>query len=204
MAKKQLWNDGWSFTELPLTEQSYEFPVNAQWQCVDLPHDWMIYQTHGLYRDSIGWYKKEFALASVPEQLLLRFDGVYMDTTVYVNGTPVKEWKYGYSMFEADMTDYVREGKNLVTVRVIYASPNTRWYSGAGLYRNVWWKERANLHIVSDGIYVTEVKVSKDTWRVEIDTELAVKKGKTPRSCCDGRRRRTIPLAVYHKKWRVG
>jgi len=175
MAKKQLWNDGWSFVELPVEEKSYDFPETVAWNRVDVPHDWMIYKTHDLYRDSIGWYKKEFIVTEFAGQTLLRFDGVYMDTTVYVNGVAVKEWKYGYSMFEADVTDYIKEGKNLVAVRVVYRYLNTRWYSGAGIFRNVWWKERAAKHIVSDGIYITEIKENDSRWRVEFDTELAVK-----------------------------
>ena len=174
MAKRRLWNDGWSFVELPVEETSYHFPETEAWSRVDIPHDWMIYKTHDLYRDSIGWYKKEFTVTEPAGQMLLRFDGVYMDTTVYVNGVAVKEWKYGYSMFEADLTDYIKEGNNLVAVRVVYRYLNTRWYSGAGIFRNVWWKERAACHIASDGIYITEVKESEDRWRVEIDTELVV------------------------------
>jgi len=187
MAKKRLWNDGWSFTELPVEDASYEFPVNATWQYVDIPHDWMIYKTHELYRDSIGWYKKEFCMEELSGQTLLRFDGIYMDTTVYINGTPVKEWKYGYSMFEADISDYITEGKNLVAVRVVYRYLNTRWYSGAGIFRNVWFKEREKCHIVSDGIYVTPVKEDDQKWIVEVDTELelsgAPEEGATYKLC---------------------
>ena len=155
MAKKRLWNDGWSFTELPVEDASYEFPVNATWQYVDIPHDWMIYKTHELYRDSIGWYKKEFCMEELSGQTLLRFDGVYMDTTVYINGTPVKEWKYGYSMFEADISDYITEGKNLVAVRVVYRYLNTRWYSGAGIFRNVYLRITNKSHIAENGVYIS-------------------------------------------------
>ena len=78
-------------------------------------------------------------------------------------------------MFEADITDYIQLGRNHVAVRVVYRSLNTRWYSGAGIFRNVWFKTKNNLHLVSDGIYVTEVKETDTTWRVEVDTELAAK-----------------------------
>ena len=173
MADKMLWNDGWSFVELPFNEESYIFPAIADWTKVDIPHDWMIYNTHDLYRDSIGWYKKDFTIEEVKGHYALRFDGVYMDTTLYVNGHEVLQWKYGYSMFEADITDYIRLGKNHVALRVVYRSPNTRWYSGAGMFRNVWFKTKNNLHMVSDGIYVTEIKETESRWRVETDTELA-------------------------------
>lgn len=175
MAEELLWNDGWSFTELPVEEASMEFPVDADWKQVDIPHDWMIYKTHDLYRDSIGWYKKEFTLDEPFKSYLLRFDGVYMDTTVYVNGKQAFEWKYGYSMFEADITDFVQPGKNVVAVRVVYRYLNTRWYSGAGIFRNVWFKTKRNFHLISDGIYITEVKKSDTRWEVEIDTEITTK-----------------------------
>ena len=157
MAEKLLWNNGWSFVELPFEEDSYIYPVLAEWKQVDIPHDWMITNTHDLYRDSIGWYKKEFTIEEMKGHYALRFDGVYMDVTLYVNGHEAFVWKYGYSMFEADITDYMQLGKNQVVVRVVYRSLNTRWYSGAGIFRNVWFKTKNNLHLVSDGIYVTEV-----------------------------------------------
>ena len=175
MAEKLLWNNGWSFAELPLEEDSYIYPVLAEWKPIDIPHDWMITNTHALYRDSIGWYKKEFTLEEMKGHYALRFDGVYMDVTLYVNGHEAFQWKYGYSMFEADITNYMQLGKNQVVVRVVYRSLNTRWYSGAGIFRNVWFKTKNNLHMVSDGIYVTTVKETDTRWRVEIDTELAAK-----------------------------
>ncbi len=187
-AETRLWNDGWEFCELPVEESSYEIPKRikageaaSEWKPVDIPHDWMIYETHALYRDSVGWYRKVFFLEelAVDEQALLRFDGVYMDTTVYVNGESAGEWKYGYSTFEIDMTPYLKVGKNEVYVRVVYRYLNTRWYSGAGIYRNVWFKTRNRTHIVSDGIYITPVflgdnakEAANSRWRVEIDTEL--------------------------------
>lgn len=193
-AEIRLWNDGWEFCELPVEESSYEIPrqiktgeTASEWKTVDIPHDWMIYETHALYRDSIGWYRKEFSFETLEEdeQVLLRFDGVYMDTTVYVNGGCAGEWKYGYSTFEIDMTPYLKAGKNEVYVRVVYRYLNTRWYSGAGIYRNVWLKKRNRTHIASDGIYITPLCLGIDAkeavdgqgqaggaWKVEIDTEL--------------------------------
>ncbi|MGN0506682.1 MAG: glycoside hydrolase family 2 TIM barrel-domain containing protein [Lachnospiraceae bacterium] len=198
-ADVRLWNDGWEFLELPVEENSYDIPKHGapvsgaageatpEWKPVDIPHDWMIYETHALYRDSIGWYRKEFSLGEpeADEQTVLRFDGVYMDTTVYVNGQEAGEWKYGYSTFEIDMTPYLRAGKNEVHVRVVYRYLNTRWYSGAGIYRNVWLKTRNQTHIASDGIYITPVclgqnakEAGNSAWRVEIDTEIEHFRGK--------------------------
>lgn len=179
MAITKKWNDGWGFLERKLSEEAYQLPAVAEWKLVDLPHDWMIYDTHALYRDSCGWYRKEFHIEKQTreEQILLRFDGVYMDSTVYINGKEAGSWKYGYSTFEIDITPFLMEGKNEILVRVVYKQPNTRWYSGAGIYRNVWWKVRKKSHIVSDGIYVTPVRETEECWRVETDVELCFAEG---------------------------
>lgn len=179
MAITKKWNDGWGFLERKLSEEAYQLPAVAEWKPVDLPHDWMIYDTHALYRDSCGWYRKEFHIEKQikEEQILLRFDGVYMDSTVYINGKEAGSWKYGYSTFEIDITPFLVTGKNEILVRVVYKQPNTRWYSGAGIYRNVWWKVRKKSHIVSDGIYVTPVRETEECWRVEADVELCLAEG---------------------------
>ena len=108
----------------------------------DLPHDWLIYDTKNLYEDSIGWYRKKFVYSTsgtkCGKRVILRFEGVYMDSEICVNGTKLGEWKYGYSTFDWDITDSLREGENEVVLRVVFQSPNSRWYSGAGIYRNVW------------------------------------------------------------------
>jgi len=67
----------------------------------------------------------------------------------------VGEWKYGYSTFEFDITEYLREGGNLITVRVDYQAPNSRWYSGAGIYRRVWLKTCHDCHLTADGVYIS-------------------------------------------------
>ena len=78
-----------------------------------------------------------------------------MDCTVFVNGKRAGEWKYGYSTFEVDITDYLNGGDNLITVRVDYREPNSRWYSGAGIYRKVWLKISPECRLISDGVYIS-------------------------------------------------
>lgn len=155
---------------------------------VELPHDWLIYDAENLYRDGCGWYRKEFELitgeiddlggelgASAAgaqeggmekvlarigrgERVILRFDGVYMDSTVYVNGTKIGDWKYGYSTFDMDLTPALAAGRNQITVQVRFQSPNSRWYSGAGIYRKVWLKVCPAVYLPLDGTYVTMKK----------------------------------------------
>lgn len=182
MAEKTLWNDGWEFLEVPIAENA-EISVmpddhEAQregYRRITLPHDWLIEDAKNLYRDSIGWYRKTFTMhPKEDKEYLARFDGVYMDSVVYVNGQQVMEWKYGYSTFEVNLTPYLKEGENRIAVRALNQYLNTRWYSGAGIYRNVWWKERCRDHIISDGIYITPVKEEDGLWKVEIDTEVCL------------------------------
>ncbi|MBD8838428.1 DUF4982 domain-containing protein [Paenibacillus sp. CFBP 13594] len=168
MNQKRLFNDGWQFvkSKLDVTE-----PAGLVYEPVELPHDWLIYNTLELYEDSIGWYRKTFHYTKDEQQLLLCFDGVYMDSSVYVNGQLVGEWKYGYSAFEHEITNALVEGENEILVKVVHQSPNSRWYSGAGIYRNVWLKTRDRNHIVTDGTYVS-IKQQPGGWQVEVDTEL--------------------------------
>ncbi|WP_127538474.1 glycoside hydrolase family 2 TIM barrel-domain containing protein [Paenibacillus illinoisensis] len=170
MNQKKLFNDGWQFakTKLDVTD-----PAGLAFEPVELPHDWLIYNTLDLYEDSMGWYRKTFPYTKDDQQLLLCFDGVYMNSSVYVNGQLVGEWKYGYSAFEHEITDALVEGDNEIIVKVVHQSPNSRWYSGAGIYRNVWLKTRDRNHIVTDGIYVS-IKQQPAGWQVELDTELNI------------------------------
>lgn len=168
MNKKFLFNDRWEFAKSCLDVSDW---VGLHFEPVDLPHDWLIYNTRDLYENSIGWYRKILFATPSDEQVLLCFDGVYMDSSVYVNGHFVGEWKNGYSSFEHDISAALIHGENEIVVKVVHQSPNSRWYSGAGIYRNVWLKTRGNTHIATDGVYIS-TKKSDDGWQVEVDTEL--------------------------------
>ncbi|KAB8130998.1 DUF4982 domain-containing protein [Gracilibacillus oryzae] len=170
MNKKILFNDQWEFAKSPL---DIEDSTSLNFSPVDIPHDWLIYDSQNLYENSIGWYRKNFTYDIEEKQVLLYFDGVYMDSTLYVNKQFVGEWKYGYSSFEHDITDYLAAGDNEIVLKVVHQSPNSRWYSGAGIYRNVWLKTRDKNHILSDGTYITTYRKGED-WLVEVDTELSL------------------------------
>lgn len=108
------------------------------------------------------------------ERVILRFDGVYMDSTVYVNGTKIGDWKYGYSTFDMDITPALVPGRNLLTVQVRFQSPNSRWYSGAGIYRKVWLKVCPAVYLPLDGTYVT-TKKAEGGYEFTAETEVAGK-----------------------------
>lgn len=172
---KTLFNDDWKFCKVPLETTMKEILDASAWTPVDLPHDWLIYDTQNLYEDSIGCYQKVFQVDELgKDSLFIRFEGVYMDTTIYVNRKEVFTWKYGYSTFEVDLTDYLVQGENEILVQSVYRSPNSRWYSGAGIYRNVWLIRKPETYFVSDGSYISTVKEEKN-WKVLVDIEAVSK-----------------------------
>ena len=136
----KLFCDGWEFCETSLGTPYGDVMSSDAFRPVEIPHDYMIYDTHALYRTGEGWYRRVYTYAPTEDRTILRFEGVYMDSTVFVNGEAVFEWKYGYTTFEVDVTDRLHEGENVIAVRCVYRDPNTRWYSGAGIYRRVWLK----------------------------------------------------------------
>lgn len=181
MNRKILFNTDWQFakTALGVTYEQKEI-WQADLRPVALPHDWMIWQTDKLYEDSIGWYVKDWQVEKkAGERIHLRFDGVYMDSALYINDCLVGEWKYGYSTFEYDVTDALQEGENRLVMRVTYQSPNSRWYSGAGIYRNVWLVTVPEVHVASDGIYVSARKADQG-YELRIETELVDRQGGVP------------------------
>ena len=172
MNTKALFNDGWTFAKSGLEVSD---PAGLSFEPIDLPHDWLIYDTSALYENSIGWYRKTLRLTGEDirggRRYLLYFEGVYMDSSVYVNGRFVGEWKYGYSSFEHDLTDALVDGDNDIFVKVVHQSPNSRWYSGAGIYRNVWLKTRGRNYIETDGVYAS-TRPEEGVWSVEVETDV--------------------------------
>lgn len=153
MGRERLLCDGWEFSKNPF---GTEYSDKLKWKNVDIPHDWLIYDTENLYETSTGWYRRKLAVPrEAGQRIYLRFEGVYMDSAVYVNGEKAGEWKYGYSTFEVDITDFLKDGENVVAVRVDHREPNSRWYSGAGIYRRVWLKISPECRLISDGVYIS-------------------------------------------------
>ncbi len=168
---QRLFNDGWSFVKLPAGSEGPD--ENAAWRAVDLPHDFLIAQQDDLYETCDGWYRRTL---SAPDrvkarQWILRFDGVYMDCDVLVNGSVVCTHHYGYTAFDANLTEWLRPGENELMVHIRHRAPNTRWYSGAGIFRDVTLYVLPPRHIPLDGVYVT-AKPEDGVWTMRVDTEL--------------------------------
>ena len=169
---ERLFNDGWSFVKLANGSDLHQAEA-SEWQPVDLPHDFLIYNEEALYENADGWYRR---VLDVPAEWLamdvsLRFDGVYMDCDVLLNGEVIFTHHYGYTSFDVPLAG-LREGDNTLHVHVRHTSPNSRWYSGAGIFRDVTLNVLEKFHIVPDGTYVTTKRVSDLDWLVCIETEL--------------------------------
>jgi beta-galactosidase len=154
---------------------------DSSWTALDVPHDWSISlpfnqssaaSYSGGYLDGgLGWYRKTFTLpaASSGQRAIVQFDGVYMDSTVYVNGTQVCARPYGYSSFECDFTSGAKAGaSNVVAVKVNNQLPSSRWYSGSGIYRHVWLKTVNPVRVAYTGTQVTTPQVSASSATVNI------------------------------------
>lgn len=170
---KRLFVEGWEFCKMPIGTTLNAVKENGVFQKVELPHDWLIHNTLDLYETGEGWYRKSFVCKKSGEECVyLRFEGVYMNSFIYINGKEVFTWKYGYSTFEFEVTDYLTDGVNEIYVQVVHESPNSRWYSGAGIYRNVWIKTVGRSHFYTDGIYVAIREGNEDSWQVAIDSAI--------------------------------
>ena len=171
---ERLFNDNWSFMLKDVGSELSDALAEQNWHDVEVPHDWLIGDTHNLYKSNDGWYRKTFNIddLSPDDVYILRFDGVYMDSTIYVNGVKTGGRKNGYSCFSVDITDHLNSGENEIYIRVRYQSPNSRWYSGAGLYRNIYLRKAERTHINERGIYISARKYGdSDKWIVIIETE---------------------------------
>lgn len=198
---------GWKFTREDQPAFSNPEYDDGQWQSVRVPHDWAIYgpfsfsndkqdvaitqdgqkeamehagRTGGLPFVGVGWYRTQFELPQYAEgkAVTLLFDGAMSNAVVYLNGKKVGNWPYGYNSFYFDITPYLAAGqKNTLAVRLENYPESSRWYPGAGLYRNVHVIVTEGAHIPLWGTYVTTPVVKKDHARVKLQTELACPKG---------------------------
>lgn len=159
---------------------------------VNLPHDWAIRGDFDVNNPSgtgggalpggTGWYEKTFVVdkADKGKTFRLTFDGAYMNATVWVNGKLMGTRPYGYMSFTYDITSYLKYGKeNTVKVRVDNSDqPNSRWYSGCGIYRNVWLTKTNAIHVAQDGTYI-RTKTDGNKCQVIIDTDVVNPKNKS-------------------------
>jgi beta-galactosidase len=141
---------------------------DEDWRKLDVPHDWSIEGNYdechptgrrgGFLPAGAGWYRKTFEMSDewVGKKVFIEFDGIYMNSDVWVNGFHLGHRPNGYIGFEYDLTPHLRQGANVIAVRVdTTKAPSGRWYTGSGIYRHVWLTVKERVHVEHWGIYAT-------------------------------------------------
>lgn len=185
-AQKEKFNDNWFFR----VDTSNSLDVKAVCKkpavAVTLPHDWSIEQPFDKYspsgnrgaslRGGLGIYEKKFVLdnSDKGKKIFIIFDGVYMNSTVSINGHTLGTRPFGYISFEYDLTPFLKfDGEqNEIVVRVENKQPNSRWYSGSGIYRNVWLDKRGQVYVKNWGTFITTPVVQEKNAVVNIQTKI--------------------------------
>lgn len=176
-------NEGWKFD---LNDQNQASSVgfnDAEWKTVNLPHDWSVKSKldptlascTGYLPGGIGWYRKSIQVPSAKkgEKLYLYFEGVYNRSEVYINGQHLGHRPNGYISFMYDATPFIKYGEaNVISVKVDHSrSADSRWYTGSGIYRDVWAVYAKPVHIAQWGVYAVPKFTNKDgALYVEVET----------------------------------
>lgn len=164
---------------------------DRDWRRLDLPHDWSIEDlpgtgspfspgassqvSGGFTTGGTGWYRKTFAgpAGTAGQRVHVQFDGVYLNAEVWLNGQLLGSHPYGYSSFWFDVTDKLKAGApNVLAVKVRNEGENSRWYSGAGIYRHVWLTVLAPVHVAPWGVYLTTPEATKNQALVSAKTSV--------------------------------
>ena len=158
---------------------------DSNWRTLDVPHDWSIELENdkdapgggniGFFPTGIGWYRKKFDIPNydAEKKYSIAFDGIYMNSEVWVNGTYLGKWPYGYSSFSYDLTDLLKSDGNVIAVKVDNSKqPNSRWYTGSGIYRHVRLVATEKLYFEKWGIFNYTKEVKEDTAIIHIESSL--------------------------------
>ncbi|WP_370288364.1 glycoside hydrolase family 2 TIM barrel-domain containing protein [Elizabethkingia sp. JS20170427COW] len=200
-----LLDKGWKFTREDNANFQKKEYNDKKWQTVTVPHDWAIYGPFGIDNDKqhmaitqdgqkealehagrtgglpfvgTGWYRKNITIpeGSAGKKIILQFDGAMSHAVVYINGEKVGNWPYGYNTFYFDISKFVKEGDNQLAVRLENLPESSRWYPGAGLYRNVHLIISEKTRIAHWGTAISTEKLEKDFAKIKINTEVEAPK----------------------------
>lgn len=189
---RRLFDEGWQFTLSDSVKMSVPGYNDKTWRTLDLPHDWAVEgdfmatapsgASGGALPGGVGWYRKHFRMtdADKGKKLFIDFDGVYMNAKVWINGHELGQRPYGYSSFRYDLTPHLNYGgDNVVAVRVDNSDqPNSRWYSGCGIYRHVYLVSTEQVHVSHWGTWVNAEVQKSGKAVLKLDVELDNETGK--------------------------
>ena len=185
--KRISFNSDWNFKLADISDAKHNSFDDSSWRRLNLPHDWSIEGNFssenpsgpggGALPGGIAWYRKSFNVPSeyMDKNMYIDFDGVYMNSSVYVNGELLGHRPFGYISFRYDITPYLKfDQDNVIAVRVDNdEQPNSRWYSGCGIYRNVWLTVTDKVHISHWGTYVISENVTKESADIVVSTTVS-------------------------------
>ncbi|MDI3321823.1 beta-galactosidase GalB [Pinibacter soli] len=178
-------NSNWKFYLGNATDPQSATFNDASWRSLDLPHDWSIELPFdstsptgtggGALRGGLGWYRKTFTVPATTKgkKVFVDFDGVYMNSEVFINGHSLGVRPNGFISFRYDLTPYLHYGneKNIIAVKVDNSKqPNSRWYSGSGIYRNVWLTTVSDVFVDHWGTHITTPQVDDQSAKVVLTT----------------------------------
>ena len=184
--RKQLFDYDWKFFLGDAPDAKSNNFNDESWRKLDLPHDWGIEGKvnpknptgggGGYFPAGIGWYRKTFQASDAwkTNKIAIYFEGVYMNSEVFINGKSLGVYPYGYSSFSYDLTPYLHFGKeNVIAVRVDNSQQiNSRWYSGSGIYRHVWMMLTNPIHVAHWGAAISTPVVSAKKATVLVKTKV--------------------------------
>ncbi len=163
---------------------------DANWRQLNVPHDWSV---EGEYREDnlagksgaflptgIGWYRKNIEIKKLEsdDKYFIEFDGVYMNSDVWINGHHLGNRPYGYISFSYDLTPHLLEGDNVIAVKVDHSkAPSGRWYTGSGIYRHVWLTSHKNIYVPQWGTSVTTPEVSHEKAKIHLSVQITNETG---------------------------
>lgn len=167
-----LFNQNWKFSKGDFKDAPSDAFNDSRWRDINLPHDWSVEgplspslaSANGYLPGGIAWYRKSFELDQndLLKRIYIYFEGVYRDGEVYINGKSLGMRPEGYISYIYDLTPFIKTGKNIIAVRVDHSKYNdTRWYSGSGIYRDVYLVKANAVHIDQWGVYITTPEVSE-------------------------------------------
>ena len=166
----------WSIEDLPIAEPEGMGAVWSQGTNPLRTGPFDVYASEGQIATGwmvggIGWYRKSFDKPEVAPggKVELRFEGVYMNSEVWINGASLGNHPYGYTPFAYDLTPHLKDGSNIIAVKVNNIGRNSRWYSGSGIFRKVWLSAAGDLRIPQYGVSIATPQVAKDSATVSFD-----------------------------------
>jgi len=188
-----LFDDNWKFSKGDIPGAEANAFNDKAWRNVDLPHDWSIEAlpdqkagevvgpfsksspgttATGYTMGGTAWYRKTFTLSAGQPytQTIINFDGIYMNSEVYVNGKLLATQPYGYTAFDVDLSSALKPAgqPNVIAVKVRNEGKNSRWYSGSGIYRHVYLIRKQPVHLAQNGVWVNTESLSADQAKVKV------------------------------------